>query len=58
MKKVRTFGFAVLAALWIALILGAWFAPAKDISEAERRKLAQMPRLSVETPRRFPAARR
>ena len=49
MKKVRTFGFAVLAALWIALILGAWFAPTKDISEAERRKLAQMPRLSVET---------
>ena len=49
MKKVKTFGFAVLAAVWIALILGAWFAPAKDISEAERRKLAQMPRLSVET---------
>ena len=49
MKKVRTFGFAVLAALWAALILGAWFAPTKDISEAERRKLAQMPRISVET---------
>ena len=49
MKKVRTIGFAVLAALWLALVFGAWFAPSKDISEAERRKLAQMPDVTVES---------
>ena len=32
MKKVRTFGFVFLAALWLALVVGAWFAPTKDIS--------------------------
>ena len=43
MKKVRTIGFSALAALWLALILLAWFGPVQDVSEAERRKLAQMP---------------
>jgi len=49
MKKVRIFGFAALAALWLALVLGAWFGPVKDISEAERRKLAQMPEISADS---------
>ena len=49
MKKVRMTGFAVLAALWLALVLGAWFAPVKDISEAERRKLTQMPEVTVDS---------
>ena len=49
MKKVRMTGFAVLAALWLALVLGAWFAPTRDISEAERRKLAQMPEVTVDS---------
>ena len=49
MKKVRTFGFVFLAALWLALVLGAWFAPTKDISESERRKLAQMPDFTMDS---------
>ena len=49
MKKVRMFGFASLAALWLALVLGAWFAPVQDISESERRKLAQMPEVTVDS---------
>ena len=49
MKKVRLAGFALLAALWAALIIGAWFGPVKDVSDAERRKLAQMPRISVDS---------
>ena len=47
-KKVRLFGFAILAALWLCLILGAWFGPTHDISDSERRKLAQMPEISAE----------
>lgn len=49
MKKVRMFGFAALAALWLALILGAWFGPTHDISDSERRKLAQMPEVSTDS---------
>ncbi len=48
MKKVRIFGFAALTALWLALILGAWFGPTHDFSESERRKLEQMPEVSVQ----------
>ena len=48
-KKVRLTGFALLAVLWTLLTVGAWFGPTHDISESERRKLAQMPELSVET---------
>lgn len=47
-RKIRLFGFAVLAALWLALILGAWFGPTYDISDSERRKLAQMPEITAE----------
>ena len=47
-KKVRIFGFSVLAALWLALMIGAWFGPTYDISDSERRKLAQMPDITVE----------
>ena len=48
-RKVRLFGFALLAALWLALILGAWFGPTYDISDSERRKLAQMPEITVDS---------
>ena len=47
MKKVRMIGFAALIILWFALILGAWFGPVQDISESERRKLAQMPEVNL-----------
>ena len=48
-KKVRLFGFSALVLLWLALIMGAWFGPTHDISESERRKLAQMPEITVES---------
>ena len=47
-KKIRIIGFGVLAAVWIGLILGAWFGPTRELSESERRKLAQMPAFSAE----------
>ena len=49
MKKIRSFGFAALILLWAALVAGSWFGPAKDISESERRPLAQLPELSAQS---------
>lgn len=49
MKKMRFFGIAALAALWVILTLCAWFGPVKDFSDSERRTLAQFPELSVQT---------
>ena len=48
-KKIRAIGAGALVALWAALTFGAWFGPAKDISESERRPLAQMPEIKAET---------
>ena len=48
-QKIRAIGAGVLAALWIVLTGFAWFSPAKDISEAERRPLAQFPELNTDT---------
>ena len=48
-KKVRIIGFAALLALWLALIVGAWFGPTYDVSESERRKLAQMPAITMDS---------
>ena len=49
MKKMRIFGLWALVALWAALTVCAWFGPAKDVSDSERRKLAQFPDLTVKT---------
>jgi len=49
MKKIRNFGFAALVLIWAGLVLFGWFGPGKDISESERRPLAQMPEIKVET---------
>ena len=46
---IRAIGAGILAALWLALTGFAWFAPAKDISESERRPLEQMPDVTVES---------
>lgn len=43
MKKIQTI---VMLALWGALALWAWFIPSRQISEAERRPLAQKPTFS------------
>ena len=48
-KKVRITMVSLLATLWLALSLVAWFHPAKDMSEAERRKLQQFPKFNAET---------
>ena len=42
-------GTSLLLCLWAALAFFAWFTPSKDISNAERRGLAQMPQASVQT---------
>lgn len=47
MKK--KFSVAILLAVWGMATLGAWFGPSKEVSEAERRKLAQLPELSLES---------
>lgn len=49
MKKMRFFGLAALITLWAVLTICAWFGPAKDFSDTERRNLAQFPKLSVQT---------
>lgn len=48
MKKVRMVGAGITAALWLVLAAFLWFGPRTDISESERRKLEQLPRLSTE----------
>ena len=48
-KRVRILLVSLLAALWLGLSLAAWFSPPKELSEAERRKLQQFPKVSAET---------
>ena len=48
-KTIRGIGAAVLVTVWALLTGFAWFSPAKDISEAERRRLEKMPELSDKT---------
>ena len=48
-KKIRVAGAAVVLALWLSVTLLAWFAPAKAVSAAERRPLAQLPALTVDS---------
>ena len=47
-KKIRAVGALVLVALWAVITAFAWFAPPKDISEAERRPLKQFPAANVQ----------
>lgn len=50
MKNKKTIAVLVLPVLlWLSLTAGLWFGPAKESSEAERRPLAQMPELSMDT---------
>ena len=48
-QKIRTVGVIVLLAVWAVLTAFAWCKPAGDISDSERRPLAQFPALSTET---------
>ena len=47
-QKIRGIGLGLVVGLWAALVLFAWFGPRKDISDSERRPLAQMPDLTAE----------
>lgn len=48
-KKIRAIGAGVLVAVWLSLTALAWFAPAKESSDAERRPLAQLPALTAQS---------
>ena len=45
-KKIRSIGVAAIVAVWAALAAFSWFGPKQDISEAERRPLAQLPEIT------------
>jgi hypothetical protein len=48
-KKIRAIGAVILVTVWAALTAMAWFHPAQEMSEAERRPLAQFPQLNGES---------
>lgn len=57
MKKSKQFGIFAVAAVWLTLCVMAWFWPRTEISNTERRKLAQFPSsLSEKYPSEFDAA--
>lgn len=47
--NLRTVCMTVVVLLWVGLAACAWLIPARDISEAERRPLAQAPEVTVNT---------
>ena len=46
-KKIRAIGAGLLAGLWLCLCVVAWFKAPDAQSDSERRKLTQMPQLTV-----------
>jgi hypothetical protein len=46
-QKSKKWGILCILALWLGLSVFAWLKPTTEISEAERRKLATFPTLSV-----------
>ncbi len=46
-QKIRAIGALVVVILWAALTGFSWFAPAKEASDAERRPLAQVPEITI-----------
>lgn len=47
-SKIRSVGTGLLVLLWAAIAGFLWFSPAKEMSEAERRPLAQAPAFSAQ----------
>jgi len=43
---MKKYNAIILLSFWAVLTLSAWFLPDRDLSEAERRPLAQMPEIS------------
>ncbi len=48
-KKIRAIGAVLVVALWLGLTAFAWFGPAKDFSQAEKRPLTQFPALNADS---------
>ena len=48
-KKIRTIGVCLLILVWVGLTGVLWFGPKADYTYSERRKLAQMPKISANT---------
>ena len=48
-KKIRTVGVCALFVIWMGLALLLWFGPKEAYTFSERRKLAQMPKISADT---------
>ncbi len=48
MKKIRIFGTALVAAVWLGLAVFAWVKPADAASDSERRQLVQFPEFGSE----------
>lgn len=48
-QKIRGIGALVLVVIWLVLTGFAWFGPSKESSESERRPLAQMPEVTVDS---------
>lgn len=48
-NKKRTIGIIIVALLWMGLAIASWAMPQKDVSDSERRPLAQFPELSIDT---------
>ena len=48
-QKIRAVGAGILVALWVLLTGFAWFGPARDLSESERRPLKQMPDITLQS---------
>lgn len=48
-KKIRALGMGAVIGIWLVLTVLVWLTPTKDISEAERRPLAQFPALNTGT---------
>ena len=48
-KTIRIIGLCLLLAVWLGLVGAMWFGPSREFSNAERRKLKQLPELSADT---------
>jgi len=48
-SKIRTVGMTAVILLWAVLTAAGWFLPDAELSEAERRPLAQMPELTAQS---------
>lgn len=48
-KRIRNIGVGMVVALWAAITVFAWFGPSKNLSEAERRPLQQLPPITTDS---------